>query len=965
MSRRFLDNKNEIDRLKRISENEISPLDVLDLFEYLKKPYFEAYFFRNLENPVWVHILYEQGYFNCAPSVISDKGVVEIPYWHAGFYLEKIAKFEPDTVIAIAKNIQTNNPRAIENILRALQNISPKCSSKIAEYISHWIDIEYRNDYFLFEFGKLLTFWCDVEEVDSAFLILAKLFEPLPQEQTEKKHYLLDEGIKSKFSQGTFYIEKIWEQNQVKFLEIAPKKLLELFEKYLSFSVEVYKKNRDPENKYKDSSFWRKAIEGHSQNSSRSTIKDIYVTGIRDALLKLISTEVDFCKAIINKYLYGKWAIFRRIAIYVLRFGDEFYDDIVHSVLMDKTFFDDVDLHHEYYWLLHDKFKVLSEDEQREYLQWLEVDDAIVKERANDIAEYENREVTEDDITLVRDGMWVRKVWPIKDYLVGDRRKRLQKILDITGREPEYPDFTSWTSTTSSLSKESDSVISSRKLSELSISELLEFIEKYEPEDPSFSKSKERLAENFEIIVMENADKFLDQIEKIVTSKLEEIYQYYFIRAYTNLIKHDHSRQYEKLFPWIENYLYQQYVIDQAGDENNFFFRSIYREIARFLQVLLSQSEYEITLEGKEKVFHYIEKLFEFPEKRGEEYSEEKWDLPTESLNSVRPLAFHSLINYLWYFNYFEKQNSKEDFETYIPNKILIILNDKLNPENEPNLAIRAVYGWRYAFLYPYNVNWAKDIVDKLFPQSEKLFDYWLAAWQGYVTMSNFYLEIFDLLISNYQKALLSYEKLNQITGGLREVYLRLSEHIMLAFLEGKIGITSSDELISLFYKNSNSNERAHAINWLSQVISEEKYWSSCKDLWEFRLDEAISSENPENFSEEISQFTGWLDKIPLEFSEAECFINKMIPFLEEHYDHKAILDFCLRHADKYPEETIDILYELRQKPIKYWFMVEEEGELIKGVYNSGNNKAKEKVLDLLNFLAEERLDFEWIDLME
>ena len=88
MKKSFYDNALIMDQYKGL----LSPTgeQINSLLEYLNHDEYAQYFFTNLENPIWVLPLYENGFFAKVPPPLADPNnsdYFSMPAWHAGEYL--------------------------------------------------------------------------------------------------------------------------------------------------------------------------------------------------------------------------------------------------------------------------------------------------------------------------------------------------------------------------------------------------------------------------------------------------------------------------------------------------------------------------------------------------------------------------------------------------------------------------------------------------------------------------------------------------------------------------------------------------------------------------------------------------------------------------------------------------------------------------------------------------------------
>jgi len=965
--RKFLSYKKQIDKLKGLSEKDRSDNDISKLIKLMENKTIEAYFYYQLTNIDWAPILLEFGLLNDAPYVEKHDKSVRFPIWYAGVYLESVAEKIPDVIISVTKLLKTDNPRAKSYLIKALLKLPPLISAEVADTVSEWIENTNNIDFFLHDLVELTSYWIEGEELEAGLLLFTRLFTPkLSISDAEKINVFYK--VSPLIDQNTYWLEEVWESNKDKLLDYLPKELVNVFKEYLISSIEFEKELQETTTMYPNTSLWRRAIEEHPQNMKRGDLKNIYVDILRDSLMKTVQFDPSFVYSKIEKFVNSKWSILNRIAIYIMQFGDDVYDTEINQVFNNKEFVHSSELHHEYYWLLNKKFDVLNNEEKESYICYLEEKPGFLQKRALEIAEFNNREVTEEDYQNVYDGWWIRRIWAIRDFLDEKRKSRLNKIIEKNGQEPDYPDFTSW-STGDFQKVVSESPMSIDEINEISITELIVMMIEFEPEETVWGRSKSGFSETIENSVRNNPDKYLIDIKEFLNPEIPHIYQYNIIRAFVFLIENSKMINYELIFPLILFLMEQSSEDEEKSNDDQFYpnLKSVHREICSFLRHLFSQSDYRLSDEGLLIAFNIIVRFLDQPDEYYSERSNQIVDYVSDSINDIKGIAFHSLVNYMWYINFFERKKCEEKeqkYSAYIPQNILNIFNEKLDIEEEKSLAIRAVYGWRYAFLYIYNKDWVLSNRDTIFPLSKNMEKYWLAAWQGYILMSRFYPEIFRSMHPNYRKALKGIKESGNV---INDINRRLSEHIMLAYISDEINFNSYDNLMQLFYSLAPADIRAHAVFWLKDAITSEEniYWDHCKALWEFRLDVAEKPDIFEDYSKEISEFFRWLKIQPMQFKETSVFIKRMIPYIHNYHNATTVIKYISKHTEEYPLDVIEILSEIRKIKIDYFFAMEEDGEIIKRALNSGNEKAISLAKDMLDFLAVKMNDFRWLSLIE
>lgn len=93
--------------------------DVENMLELIKRRGANyAYFFKTVDNPVWINPLSKNGFFKNPPGVeAAGDGRIITPLWWPIFYLQRVSEQNPEQVVEIILGLeQTDNPRILREI---------------------------------------------------------------------------------------------------------------------------------------------------------------------------------------------------------------------------------------------------------------------------------------------------------------------------------------------------------------------------------------------------------------------------------------------------------------------------------------------------------------------------------------------------------------------------------------------------------------------------------------------------------------------------------------------------------------------------------------------------------------------------------------------------------------------------------------------------------------------------------
>jgi hypothetical protein len=214
----------------------------------------------------------------------------------------------------------------------------------------------------------------------------------------------------------------------------------------------------------------------------------------------------------------------------------------------------------------------------------------------------------------------------------------------------------------------------------------------------------------------------------------------------------------------------------------------------------------------------------------------------------------HTVIHYArWVQRHLKKEpngNMGSDNSFDEMREVRKILEYHLDPENDPSLAVRSVYGHWLPHLIILDVTWVQQNLLSIFPSNEKERDLRIAAWGTYLRAWDVYKDIFSALSEEYGRAI---ERLGedpnegQSSSSLNQ---RLAEHLIRAYGYGFLALDDPEGLLARFYSNASDRLCAHALWHVGYNFHELKedvhpmVLERFKKLWEKRLSAARADPN-------------------------------------------------------------------------------------------------------------------------
>jgi hypothetical protein len=185
------------------------------------------------------------------------------------------------------------------------------------------------------------------------------------------------------------------------------------------------------------------------------------------------------------------------------------------------------------------------------------------------------------------------------------------------------------------------------------------------------------------------------------------------------------------------------------------------------------------------------------------------------------------------------------------------VLDAHLDPENDPSIAIRSVYGQYYPWLNLLDANWSTASKFRIFSNDESgLGD---AAWESYITYCQPYDDTYFIIRDVYEKYAAKLSLLEE-TDDRERALEGLAAHLITFFWRSKIEL--DDEILSIFYQHAPLNLRKYSIEFIGRSLRntqdglDKNIENRLKRFYERRQASAMRT----NEYEELEGFCWWVD---------------------------------------------------------------------------------------------------------
>ncbi len=484
------------------------------------------------------------------------------------------------------------------------------------------------------------------------------------------------------------------------------------------------------------------------------------------------------------------------------------------------------------------------------------------------------------DVDVLLDRADDRKHWLInrlvliREHLPPEWGARYAQLVAELG-EPEHPEFQSYSS---GVESGPTSPITAQELGALSVEEVVARIKRFHAErTPGLNISDptpEGLGRELSAAVTARPQPFAAEAQR-----LRDLHQTY-VRGV--IYGFEQAARQNRPFDWTPLLELCRWVVEQprgdpekreSGDALGFFdldrnWISARSAVANLLSTAFETKEPELPFELRRVAWTVLTPLTNDPQP-DEEYEARYVDGagPAHiSINTVRGQALHAVVQYaLWVQRHLKEAPDGAAVVAHgfgaMP-EVRDVFDAHLDTTIEPSLAIRSVYGRWFPWLHMLDPQWALARRSQIFPADQTLRRYWATAWSAYVIFSNVYDNIFEVLQSEYARAVELIGNEEARVEHTESVDRRLAEHLALLYGRGKIPLEAPSSLMARFFDRADDALRAHAMATVGRILKRDErplppeVIGRLKDLWHIRLNAAGSS--PTVHRAELRAFSWW-----------------------------------------------------------------------------------------------------------
>jgi hypothetical protein len=823
------------------------------------RPENRAYFFDRLENPEWVAPLFEGGFFSNPPEPVAtgEPGYVRFPPWPEGRYLARVAARAPESVARVLHQLDVNrNPAVTQLLLEAAGDLPNEQLRDLSTNVTTWIGAPFP-DYFSDEAASAIARLLEMGDVPAGLSATAALLAVQPDPRLAEKAAISDSPLRPRPEPvgrlSDWEYRRALERIIPVIVDSAGMEGLRLITSLLDDALILSQWN-DEDGDATYSYIWRPAIENHPQNIDTG-IRNTLVSVLRDAALRLSSRGESDLEDVVRE-LESRSLVHRRIALHVLANTSD-GRSLVSERLADRALFDEYRVRHEYAEVLRLRFVDADGDVRRRVIGWIE--------EGPDLDEYRRRRTDFDGVPPSDDDVaHYARIWRRDWYsfvaadIGGDDANHYRVLVDELG-EPEHPDFLTWSVNWSG----PNSPVTHDELLERSPAEVVEYLRTWTPEDDSrwhAGPSVEGLGRVFGEVVKERAEDYAVIAERL--AELDPTYVRSFFSGLEGALREGRSYRWDEPLKLAASAVHHPFEPDEEVPEQDRDpgWRWCRRAIASLLRAGFADRQGRIPFRFRDASWQLVDRLMGDPNPtpaHEQRYGGDNMDPFMLSLNTNRGEAMHAVAEYaLWVRREFEAagEDLTRGFDA-MP-EVRSVLEHHLDPQAEPSLAVRSVYGRWLPWLLLLDEKWVTGHLSDIFPSAPEHVALRETAWATYISLCPPYDSVFRALRSEYEAAIQlvpSDDTARTVSGA--SVDEKLGEHLVTLYWRE----VADEAIVDDFFNRADDDLASEVMQLVGRALGNavgdvpERIRNRIQELWDRRL--AVATEDADRHKLEARAF--------------------------------------------------------------------------------------------------------------
>lgn len=831
MGTEFYHRVERIDRLLEIGPSERAVGS--EIMSLIQDRDIRQYFFERGESPGWLDVLPDSVFLKTR----SRGG------WLGARYLEKVAGERPEDVVRICGQVLESQGRAeLGNVLRILREVPASQASIVVSEVERQLrsgNIATVGRHAA-GFAESLLEGERSEEGLSILSVLIELDEPENEAAFGRKR------LPQPKVRGWDYEKIVSDQLELAF-EVDPLEAWLIALKAFEEAMESDGGEEGP-----SSGYWRAAIEDHAQNEPTNHLDEL-LDFVRDKAVALIDRNMRSASAVIERIRDSEGVIFKRLELYLCQESKSETCDFIRENLLTRELFGSARYHHEYFHLLRCCFDVLDDEERAEVMGWID-DELTFAEGEERLKEWFGREVEEDEVERFIAGRRLKRLSAIEPHLNGQRLQEYNTLVEKLG-EPEHADFLTYHYP---VRHGPESPVDRKELEDATVDEIVadlpRLLEEQASEEPSLVMPTEGVSRQLASVISGRPNEFSAVAPQFMRGGALAV-QAMLSGLRTALDDEDgEDVNWEPVWELCDLALSEEFSYetnDRSSTRSAWDWAIARRRVADLIAKALGQNERGPGIEFQRDVWELLGELVTDPDPDPSAKRTSDLDPATESINTTRGQAMHGVFRYcLWVARSWDNGGGADnEFNLHRAEEAREVLEHHLDPSNDASLAIRSVYGQWLPSIAAVDTIWTDRTVGEVFPASLEDEDYWAAAWVTYLTFWTAVPRVYELLRSEYRRAVGRLERLSSDDDydyALRDPAERLGEHLIVLYWLGALEANDDESLLRRLFAEADRELRVHVIEFVGRSLGStdrEDIGSGVlerlRSFWNWRLQEA------------------------------------------------------------------------------------------------------------------------------
>lgn len=722
------------------------------------------YFLDSLSGPEWLIPLREARFFDLPPEPVAQENAISYPLWPEAAYLSKVSASAPELVRDIILGMpDTDNVWVIDELVNAAvqmpANVAVSMVSRIVSWIRHPNRIQEPE-----KIGKLAVTLATGGEVESALVLSRALLELEPDER--KKPSGMPEA---KARIDTWDYERTLSETMPVVVSHAGIRGLILLCNLLEDTLSISMPSADGED---FSYIWQSAIED-SKESGFGDHKNLLVSAIRDASVRLISEDIATIQRVVDVLEHRRWHVFRRIAFHVLRVSSAPIT-IIAPRIANRRYFDHAgETEHEYTLLLRDSFGRLPTEGKQAILSWIDEGPEV-----EGLSGPSGRPATQEDVDRYVARWRYRRLALIAEHLPEPWLKRYLGSRDMFGDvgtlDSTTPTSMAWVGTLSPKTPD--------ELGAMPVAELVDYLQSWMQGDGIRTSSYEGLAERLTQSVAASPTRFAKAAYSFKKLERREYIASVLDGLLTALGKDQRFswRSVLKLCRWILanpkpstlNKWFGEEMVQEPFDSERHSIASLMETAFR------GKNGPRYTL--RKEAWAIIESLILDP---GERVHTRAEALSVSSLNSTWCTAIESAIYYAnWVKENSEAGGEQADLGFHLIPEVRRVLDNLLDQNVSVQSGPYLVLGKTLPWLVKIDRQWCEDNLHRIFPHGARRQDQRGAAWNTYLKYHQPHPRMLKLLRREFRYSINTLRTPGSTQGPFGDSAEDLAQHLVIYY---------------------------------------------------------------------------------------------------------------------------------------------------------------------------------------